>query len=436
MGFTDFFRKKAPDRPVSDEPLSPVFLISGQPVRLLSQAAAMTAEVAQRKIPQLYRITNFVSSAIQSVEWYCEPDEELPSTERAGPAQIKAINNLLKSPNDTMTAQQFLYWTTLNMMLYSRAHFKVGIGTAGLANGLYPLAAKHMKGILNNRGTVEKYEYGMPPNIEIMPTRRSAVRGQAYAAEISIPSISGLVEYNKAPAAIESITMPLQIIDFLMQRARDTASGHPNIKYVITTEKTLTKQQTEALAKHLEEAGPDQDESGSVLFLYNTTVQIHPLDNKLSDIHSKIPLDDMTRQVAGVFGVPVPLLGLGSADAAKFAGNYEEARLSFWQDTVIPSYLVPIAGGMTQAICPPGAKICFDLDDIPALWYGRAQLGEKLGKIPFLTDNEKRVMLDYDVKTGGDELPSRAPPKVRTVEGDEPPADVTNNSNIVPMLKQ
>ena len=111
-----------------------------------------------------------------------------------------------------------------------------------------------------------------------------------------------------------------------MQRALDTASGHPNVKYVITAEKTLTKQQKEALHKHLEEAGPGGENSGNVLFLYNTDVKVHKLDNKLADIHSKSRLDDMTRQIAGVFGVPVALLGLGSADAAKYASNYVESR--------------------------------------------------------------------------------------------------------------
>ena len=58
--------------------------------------------------------------------------------------------------------------------------------------------------------------------------------------------------------------------------------------------------------------------------MYNTDVKVHTLDNQLGDIHAKLPLDDMTRQIAGVFGVPVALLGLGSADAAKYASNYVE----------------------------------------------------------------------------------------------------------------
>jgi len=417
MAFADWFTKKKPERNESDEPSSPIYIIGGQSVRFLSQKAIATADVAQRESPQLYRITNFIASSVQSVPWFCEADPDVNSSERVGNSKVKAINELLKSPNDTYTSQQLQYWIALNLMLYARAHFKVGIGTNNTPNGLYPLAAKHVRGVLNSRGVVDKYEYGSGDNMTVLPSRRTAERGGAtgisYAAEIAFPSLTGLVEYNKAPAAIESLSIPLQIIKALMQRALDTASGHPNVKYVITAEKTITRQQKEALTKHLEEAGSGGEHSGEILFLYNTDVKVHTLDNQLGDIHAKLPLDDMTRQIAGVFGVPVALLGLGSADAAKYASNYVESRLSYWQDTVVPCYLVPIAAGMTQSICPPGARISFDLDAVPALWEGRANLGKTLSQVTFMSNNEKRDILGFEPKPDEDALPKDTLPAVQ-----------------------
>lgn len=437
-----WFKKAAPVRPVSDEPLSPVFTISGQPVRFLSPAAVMTAEVARRKCPQLFRVTHLIASAVQSVPWFCEPDPTVIASEQASALPIKAINALLKSPNDNLTPESFRYWMALNLMLYNRVHFKVGVSpVSGAPNGMYPLATKYIKGIPNTRGTVDEYVYGEGTEGEQKyPSRRAAERSagdnkasmKPYAAEISFPSLSGLVEYNSAPAAVESISIPLAIITALMQRALDTASGHPNIKYVVTAEKTLTKAQHDALQKHLEEATPGEQESGGILFLYNTTVQIHSLDNKLSDIHSKIPLDDMTRQVAGVYGVPIALLGLGSADAAKYANNYQESRLAFWQDTVVPGYLSPIAAGMTAMICPYGARIRYNLDDIPAMWEGRAKLGESLSKVTCLTTDEKRNILGFQPEP---RLPifipsTGTPPELQP----EAPTDVNNSDGSVVSL--
>jgi len=392
-----WFTKKPPKREVAEEPVSPIFTIGGQPVRFLTPTAIQGAEEAQRSIPQLYRVTHLVASSSQAIPWYCEADPDVPASERANPGAVKALNSLLKSPNDNFTPENLRYWMVLNLMLYSRVHFKVGIGTKGLPNGIYPLATKYMKGIPNTRGVIDTYIYGEgTPQEQRYPSKRKAAPGESYAAEISFPSLSGLVEYNRAPAAIESLMAPLAIIRCLMQRAYDTASGHPNIKYVVTSDKTLTKQQVDSLKAHLESSGPGEDGSGSVLFLYNTKIELHTLDNKLSDIHSKIPLDDMTRIIAGVFGVPVALLGLSNADSAKYSNNYQQSRIALWQDTLVPTYIAPIAAGLTACLCPYGSRIMFNYDAIPALWEGRAALGQTLSHVNFLTTNEKREVLDFE----------------------------------------
>jgi phage portal protein BeeE len=389
--------KKPPKREASEEPVSPIFTIAGQPIRFLSTTAVMGAEEAQRSIPQLYRVTHLVASSAQAVPWFCEVNPLVAKSEQASPNQIKAINSLLMSPNDNLTPENMRYWLTLNLMLYSRVHFKVGVGTGGLPNGIYPLATKYMKGLPNSRGTIDTYIYGEGTQQEQRyPSKRKASPGESYAAEISFPSLSGLIEYNKSPAAIESLIFTLMIIKCMMQRALDTADGHPNIKYVVTSDKTLTKQQVESLKEHLESAGPGEENSGNVLFLYNTKIEVHTLDNKMGDIHSKIPLDDMTRIIAGVFGVPVALLGLSNADSAKYSNNYEQSRLALWQDTVVPTYISPMAAGLTACLCPYGAKISFDYDAIPALWEGRAKLGQTLSHVNFLTTDEKREILGFE----------------------------------------
>jgi phage portal protein BeeE len=419
-----FETKKPPKREVAEEPLSPIFTIAGQPVRVLNPAAITSAEEAQRKCPQLYRVTHLVASSAQALPWFCEVDPEVAKSEQAPPSVIKAITALLKSPNDNFTPQNMRYWMTLNLMLYSRVHFKVGIGTNRLPNGIYPLATKYIKGIPNSRGTIDQYIYGEgTPQEQKFPSKRKAVPGESYAAEISFPSLSGLVEYNKMPAAIESLMMPISIIMCLMQRAQDTASGHPNIKYVVTSDKTLTKQQVDALKEHLEKSGPSEEGSGTALFLYNTKIEVHQLDNKLGDIHSKIPLDDMTRIIAGVFGVPVALLGLSNADSAKYANNYEQSRLALWQDTVVPIYASPISAGLTASLCPYGCRINFDLDAVPALWEGRATLGRNLSNVNFLTTDEKREVLGFEPDPDLPKLIGSTTSTPIDTDGETPPED-------------
>ena len=104
----------------------------------------------------------------------------------------------------------------------------------------------------------------------------------------------------------------------------------------------------------------------------------------------------MVRIIAGVFGVPVALLGLSNADSAKYSNNYEQSRLALWQDTIVPSYIAPMAAGLSSCLCPYGAKVFFNYDAIPALWEGRAKLGQTLSHVNFLTTNEKREILEFE----------------------------------------
>ena len=46
--------------------------------------------------------------------------------------------------------------------------------------------------------------------------------------------------------------------------------------------------------------------------------------------------------------------------------------------------------------CPYGAKVFFNYDAIPALWEGRAKLGQTLSHVNFLTTNEKREILEFE----------------------------------------
>ena len=83
-------------------------------------------------------------------------------------------------------------------------------------------------------------------------------------------------------------------------------------------------------------------------------------------------------------------------------------------------HITPIAAGMTAAICPPGAKINFDLDQVPALWEGRANLGVKLTKTNFITTTEKRSILGFG--------PDKSLPELIPISGTLEPSDATDTT--------
>jgi HK97 family phage portal protein len=102
------------------------------------------------------------------------------------------------------------------------------------------------------------------------------------------------------------------------------------------------------------------------------------------------------------FGVPTQLIGLqGSLTFA----NYEEARLAFWEDTVIP-LLYTIRDEVNNWLSPRfGDNISLecDLDGVSALSARRKQHFDMIQEADYLTVNEKRKAMGWeDVGEAGD----------------------------------
>lgn len=102
--------------------------------------------------------------------------------------------------------------------------------------------------------------------------------------------------------------------------------------------------------------------------------------------------------LALVFGVPGEIIGLGT----KTFANYKEARLSFYEETILPTmdslrdslncWLVPAFG--------ENLWLDYDKDDIEALVEKRESKYTSLGTVNFLTQNEKRMAAGYDEVKG------------------------------------
>lgn len=421
-----FFVKAAPVRSEKEDPGNPTSTRSSK-VAFVSYPEVINAAAAMRH-PVIARCVDIIAKSVQSVNWYAEEDPDATAGERNGKAQIiSGLNDVLREPNDRMTGESLRYWMSQNYALYTRVPMLVGVGAANKPNAVYPLNAAVVQATTNDRGLTTEYEYGTGNDAVRYPTRRKAAEGKPWLYEIARPNLEGTTTTQSMLSSggiLSSIVLPAEIIKLLLRRAIDTAAGHPNTKYVVITEKTLTKKQKQDLQEHVENMAPGADESGNILFLSNTTATIEKLDNSLADIHSKVPMDDMTRMIAGAFGIPIALVGLGAADAAKFAGNYSESRRVFWADTILPGYLAPFATGMTRAIAVPGVRIRFDLDSIDALRDHNVANAAKLEPVTFLSNDEKREMVGFapTKKPENTAVPSKPPAAAPATTPDNTPS--------------
>jgi hypothetical protein len=374
----------------------------------LSYQEFLIADAAM-KHPVVSRCINKIGLSCQGVRWFVELTGEKGVTPPSA-ATLKAIQRVLDDPCDTMDPAQFKYWLAINKACYGRWAVKIGRNISNDVGALYPLAARHLSTVVKQTGQIDYYEYGTGQNVERLQTRRQVDPGRKnefsapFAYEYVTPGLNpiGMIANidGKNNSPLNALGLPAEIITMLLQRAHDTASGRANLKYIVSAEKTLTVPQEDELRGEFDDREVGAEKSGNVLLITNTSVKVDTLDDGMSDIHSKVPLDDMTRMIYSAFGIPIALGGIGSSDAAKFAGNYNASRQSLYEDTIIPAYLDPIAAGLTNAICPPGCRIRFDYDSIEALSQTRADKALKLTPVTFLTGPEKRVQIGFPAEGG------------------------------------
>jgi HK97 family phage portal protein len=108
--------------------------------------------------------------------------------------------------------------------------------------------------------------------------------------------------------------------------------------------------------------------------------------------------------ICKVFGVPPELVGIGQ----KTYANYEEARLAFYTDTVLPlmdrlkSEFNNWLFGNDRTGAGDGIYLDYDKDDIEALAPLREKLYTRANGANYLTQNEKREMVGYEKANGWD----------------------------------
>jgi hypothetical protein len=396
----EFFKKAAPERKPSDVPVQPeiMYLNSGIGVSLVKFSDAMAMASAMSH-PIVYRALNKIAESVQQVAWFAEIDPDAAEADRRGKeGVVAALNDVLSNPNPDMTPAQLRYWLAMNFAGYGRAPLRISTSSVEKTKitGIYPLETRLVRAEFDARGGLIRYAYGETQNAQAWPSRAVWARkpdDKGFATQIWRPGLKGYQAAGDSNSALATVGLPAQVMKSLLLRAIQTAEGHPNVRYMVTCDKTLTEPQKAALKAYLNDShGPSGDEAGRIPILQNAgNIVIHKLD-----IHSKAPSDDMARLIFMAFGIPIALAGMGGGDGAKFANNYIESRLSFWQDTIIPGYVSPIFQAISRDLCPPGVRISADLESVPALMQGRILSMKEVAGVDFLTTAEKRAMFGFE----------------------------------------
>lgn len=209
-----------------------------------------------------------------------------------------------------------------------------------------------------------------------------------------------------------------------------TPSG---VLQVVRTDKNpngvLAKDKFEQLKSDLEESFQGSSNAGRPLVLEGgldwKTIALSPKDMEFIESKNSTAID-----ICNAFGVPPELLGLGQ----KTFKNYAEARLAFYEETILPM-MDTLEGELNHWLAPmygDGIYLCYDKDDIEALAIKREAKFTSIKDANFLTINEKREAAGYEALPGwdviliGNELMEEPPDDTEVVEPEPTETPIQN----------
>ena len=154
----------------------------------------------------------------------------------------------------------------------------------------------------------------------------------------------------------------------------------------------LTDEQFNRLKNQLNEEFSGSENAGKPLLLEGG-LEWKEMSLTPSDMDFLNTKHSCARDIALAFGVPSQLLGIPGDNTYS---NLAEARLSLWEETIIPM-LDSVLDSLNKWLSPmfdDDVALYYDKDKITALSSRRESFWNKIADATFLTNDEKRKLLD------------------------------------------
>ncbi len=351
---------------------------------------------ADKAIREGYRACSTVFScidrrakAVAALPWYVEQLKGDDEYERVPGHPIETLLNT--RPNEFMTRQAMFTRLVEHLDIDGNALWtKLMVG--GEVRELWPLQTRPLRVIPSRAKFIEGYEY---QDGEI--TRRIPSEAVIHFM-VQDPSNPywGMPPMRAASreidTAVQAIAWNRKIFD---------VNVRPDLLFTINA--PLNREEVEQASAEIEAMyGGSQNARRPIVVGNGATAEI--INWKPAEMDYTESLHYYREQIAQVFGVPLPVLGI--LESATLA-NLQDSRRIFWEDTIIP-LADNIKAALTQALLPPTGefRVCYDTSGIPALRQDltakTTQLKDMVGVGVPLNEALKRLELDIEDIEGGD----------------------------------
>jgi HK97 family phage portal protein len=374
----------------------------GQPV-WTPRSYAKFADEAYSKNVVAYQSINRIADAVASVKWTAWRGE----TEFA----THPLLDLLRNPNPQQSGPEYIR-AKIGYFLIAGNGYEERVKAGQNVRELYQLRPDRMKIVPSNTGTPQAYVYTVNQRsvrFDVDPaTMDSDVRH--LRAFNPLNDWYGLSPVEAGAYGIDQHNEAMTWMQSLLQN-----SARPSGALVTKDGQELSDENFNRLKTQIEEQYSGAQNAGRPMLLEGgldwKSMGLSPSD--MAILETKY---SAARDVSLAFGVPPQLIGIPGDNTYS---NYQEARLAFWEDTVIP-LLDMIAADWTAWLGDGVVQIKPDLDQVPAIAEKRRTLWDMANKSTDLTINERRAMKGYEPIAGGDVIeqpkaPSMSPELVKAI---------------------
>ncbi len=346
------------------------------------------ADEAYRKNVIAFQAINKIADAVASIRWTIFRGE----TELIEHPLLQLIEN----PNPMQSGASYMR-AKVSYLLIAGNGYEERVVVGGQPRELYQLRPDRMKVIPGPSGYPESYCYTVNNKKIMFPVDPQTLDCDVRHLKMFNPSHDwyGLSPVEAASYAIDQHNEAMAWMQALLQN-----SARPSGALTTKDGQELSSDNFNRLKAQIEEQYAGARNAGRPMLLEGglswEQMGLSPADMGVIEAKSS-----SARDIALAFGVPPQLLGIPGDNTYS---NYQEARLAFWEDTIVP--LVDMIAGDWNAWLGEsfGVELRPDMDQVPAIVDKRMALWQMADASKDLTINERRAMKGYEPIEGGDVL--------------------------------
>lgn len=383
MGWRDWWRKAE----AKASAIGGMLVLSpGQPAWSSRDYAAFADEGYRRNVIA-YQCVRRIAESVASVRWTAwRGDTELTES---------PFLDLLARPNPGQSGDEYVQ-ATISYLMIAGNRYDERVMVGGSPRELYSLRPDRMKVVPGSNGFPQAYTYTIGGQFRRWDMDPATLECDVRHDKLFNPLDDwyGMSPIEAGAYSIDTHNDNLGMGKALLQNGARPSGG-------LQVDGDLSDEQFNRLKAQIEAQYSGAHNAGRPMVLEGGMKWV-PMAFSPSDMDALESRYASARDICLAFGVPPLLMGVKGDNTY---ANYAEARLAFWEDTVIP-LVDRLANDWSMWLGPYfGDQIIkADLDQIPAIADKRKTLWDMADKATDLTINERRELKGYKPLPEGDVL--------------------------------